>query len=66
MARDLGALAALVRDQAEVLRLVCQGWHPPEGDAVRMLLADTAALASELAIRCRRWAGETEPRDETR
>ena len=65
-ALDLGALAALVRDRAELLRLVCQGWHPPDGGAVRALFADTAVLTAELSVRCRAWAGVTESRDETR
>lgn len=54
-ARNLGAMAALairLRDNADRLWLISQGWVPAEGgreDAVETLLAETAAVVEEMA-----------------
>ncbi|MBM7772030.1 hypothetical protein JOD54_002234 [Actinokineospora baliensis] len=46
---ELGQLALQLRDNADRLLLLSQGWHPPDGtDNVDDLLTTTVRLATEL------------------
>jgi hypothetical protein len=50
----MAALAIRLRDNADQLWLLSQGWAPPEGrDGVSLdtLLTDTIAIAEEMAVR---------------
>ncbi|WP_035303616.1 hypothetical protein [Actinokineospora inagensis] len=49
---ELGQLALQLRDNADRLLLLAQGWQPPDGaDPVDSVLTDTVRLATELAAR---------------
>ncbi|GLW92680.1 hypothetical protein [Actinokineospora globicatena] len=49
---ELGQLALQLRDKADRLLLLSQGWQPPDGtDPLDGLLAETAHLATELSRR---------------
>lgn len=59
----MSALAVRLRDNADQLWLIIQGWTPPSdqgGAALDALLADTIAVAEEMS------AGARHPRNETR
>ncbi|GAA2971551.1 hypothetical protein GCM10010483_14600 [Actinokineospora diospyrosa] len=49
---ELGQLALQLRDNADRLLLLSQGWHPPDGtDNLDDLLSTTVRLATELSHR---------------
>ncbi|RLK54614.1 hypothetical protein CLV68_5647 [Actinokineospora cianjurensis] len=49
---ELGQLALQLRDNADRLLLLSQGWQPPDGtDPLDALLTETVHLATELAQR---------------
>jgi hypothetical protein len=47
----MAALAVRLRDNADQLWLISQGWAPPDGVVLDTLLSETVALADELARR---------------
>jgi hypothetical protein len=53
----MAELAARLRDNADQLWLISQGWSPPGAIALDVLLAETVAVAEELARRS--WRNET-------